>query len=115
VSIRFTTLIKFILVAGIVGALGWVIWQGYCSTCCKSAIKEADRLASKGNVREALYEIDDADSLCDCMSFTEGDEPLEYSRARELLQSYARGHGEAAAYDLARNASGPILKSLSEK
>jgi hypothetical protein len=115
VSIRYSTLFKFVLVVGIVGALAWVIWQGYCSTSCKSAIKEADRLASKGNVREALYEIDEADGLCDCLTHYGGDASREYTRIQELLRRYARARGEAAAFDLARNASGPILSSLSEE
>ena len=113
--VRYSTLLKLLVVAGILAGAGWVIWQAYCSSCCKSALTEADRLASKGNVREALYEIDDADATCDCLKHTEEEPPQMLVRARQIYERASRQHGHAAAFELLRNANGPILQGLAEE
>ena len=106
------SMLGVILFLGFLGAVGWVVWQAYCSSCCETALSEANRLASQGEVRKALEKIDDADVKCNCAQFTEGDESPEYSTARDLLGRMRVTHGDAAAAEFIDNASGPIIQEL---
>jgi hypothetical protein len=106
------SMLGVILFLGFLGAIGWVVWQAYCSTSCEKALSEANRLAAQNELHKALEAIDAADATCNCAQFTEGDEPPEYSTARDLLGRMRVIHGDAAAAEFVDNASGPIIQEL---
>ncbi|MBW1872974.1 MAG: hypothetical protein JRJ19_12965, partial [Deltaproteobacteria bacterium] len=68
------SMIGTVFFLAILGAIGWVVWQAYCSSCCETALADANRLAAHGEVLKALTEIDAADATCNCSQFTQGDE-----------------------------------------
>jgi len=111
-SVRLTTFLGFLIVLAIIGGAVWVVYQGQCASRCNSAIREGSSLSAQGQTKRALLELDEVDDQCDCSRFTKGDEPPEMSAARLWFERYRQGYGEAAAADLARHASGPIVRGL---
>lgn len=77
--------------------------ERHCAQICAAAVARA----SVTDPGTALATIDEADARCDCMRFTEGDEPPEHSAARAALAALPARDADAV---LAR-ARGPILRS----
>jgi len=83
-----------------------------CSNRCKSVIEHADSLAAQGNIRAALEAIDGVDADCDCMRFTEGDEPPEHSTVRVLLERLRKTEGDTSVAQVTATARGRILRDF---
>jgi hypothetical protein len=81
-----------------------------CPRTCAEALARGETLAGDGQWLGALRLLDDADASCDCMRFTEGDEPPEHSAARAWLRRLEDREGRAALDTI--TARGPILRSL---
>lgn len=113
-SVRLTTLLGFLIVLAIISGAVWVVYQGGCASRCQNVVSEGSSLAARGQTRRALLNLDEVDGTCNCSRFTSGDEPPKLSAARAWFERYRQAFGEAAAADLARSASGPILRGLGD-
>jgi hypothetical protein len=91
------------LFALVAGALLWLARDQRCEAACAAA-------ADVGEPEAALAAIDEADARCDCMRFTEGDEPPEHAAVRAALEALRARGGDVAGV-LARG-RGPILRAF---
>lgn len=100
-----------VLALGTLGPVAlWLSWLDRCEERCAGALARAEVLAEQGQFLSALRLLDDADASCDCMRFTEGDEPAEHAAARTWLRAIEGRDGPAALNAL--KPRGPMLRRL---
>lgn len=95
-----------------VGVAGWVHRWNQCSAECTQGLREAKGIAKEGRVMEAIFVLDEVDRRCDCMRFTEGDEPPEHSAMKKWV---ARVCAEGGKIEPGEDGAGPILRLMLER
>lgn len=94
-----------------VGAVGWVRQWNRCEETCTETLRKADEIADEGRLEEAIFTLDEADQRCDCMRFTEGDEPMEHAAMRYWLKRICAQEGKIEMAIDGEDA-GPMLTGL---
>lgn len=100
-----------VLVA-IAGAITWYVRYNRCHDRCTAALEQAERLAGGGDLGAAIALLDGVDASCDCMRFTEGDEPPEHAAMRVYVERLRARDGSAALDQVIERARGPMLRQL---
>ena len=107
---KFSVAAALILAGCLVVAVLWSAARNHCSSDCNDIVSRSLNDTGVEGLVDELRELDRIDARCDCMRFTEGDEPPEHSHARYLIRKVTEAGGTASLGEF--EPQGAILKNL---